>query len=151
MGFRRILVGVDGSENSLLAVRWAADLSNQIGGGLEVVAVHALGLLGHIDRERERVPVEQHRAQIERICHNEWCAPLSRVGVAHRTALLYGSPVQVLLEIADEEDADLIVLGSRGLGQNPDRLLGSTSAQVVNQSHRPVVVVPLPDTRPPKR
>jgi nucleotide-binding universal stress UspA family protein len=53
-----------------------------------------------------------------------------------------GDPVTVLLETAEREGADLVVVGSRGVGGHPDLLLGSTSHQVIRFSRRPVVVVP---------
>jgi nucleotide-binding universal stress UspA family protein len=47
-----------------------------------------------------------------------------------------------VLVAADDEDVDLIVLGSRGLGGYPELLLGSTSTQVAQHSSRPVTIVP---------
>jgi len=136
MKFDRILVAVDGSENSVAAVTWAADLASST--GAEVIAVHALGLLERIDRELE--PSEPHRDEIRQRFETEWCAPLD--GVRNRRLLRDGSAVPVLLGVADEEDVDLIVLGSRGLGGYPELLLGSTSTQVAQHSHRPVTIVP---------
>jgi nucleotide-binding universal stress UspA family protein len=49
-----------------------------------------------------------------------------------------------LLEVADEVDADLIAVGSRGLGGFPELLLGSTSTQLAQHSRRPVLIVPHP-------
>jgi nucleotide-binding universal stress UspA family protein len=54
-----------------------------------------------------------------------------------------GPPAAVVLAAADDADVDLIVLGSRGVGQYPEQLLGSTSTQVAQHSTRPVTVVPL--------
>jgi nucleotide-binding universal stress UspA family protein len=136
MKLDRIVVAVDGSENSVAAVRWAADLASTI--GAEVVAVHALGLLERMDTELQ--PSEPNRDEIQRRFETEWCAPLD--GVQSRRLLRDGSAVPVLLAVADEEDADLIVLGSRGLGGYPELLLGSTSTQVAQHSHRPVTIVP---------
>ena len=50
------------------------------------------------------------------------------------TELRDGNPVQVLLAVADEVDADLIVVGSRGFGGFPTLLLGSTSTQLAQHS-----------------
>jgi nucleotide-binding universal stress UspA family protein len=53
-----------------------------------------------------------------------------------------GHPVQVLLDVADDVDADMIVVGSRGFGGFPQMLLGSTSTQLAQHSRRPVLIVP---------
>jgi nucleotide-binding universal stress UspA family protein len=50
--------------------------------------------------------------------------------------------VQVIIAAAEEVRADLIVLGSRGMGGFPEQLLGSTSHQVAERSHLPVLIVP---------
>lgn len=140
MKLDRIVVAVDGSENSLAAVDWAADLAEAT--GAEVVAVHALGLLERLDDEA--VPAQPHRDEIAELFESTWCVPLDRDGVRCRRVLRDGNPVSVVLALAEEEDADLIVVGSRGLGGFPEQLLGSTSTQVAQRSRRPVAIVPLP-------
>jgi nucleotide-binding universal stress UspA family protein len=139
MKLERIVVAVDGSDNSLTAVDWAAQLAGLT--GAEVVAVHALGLLEHLEAE-DPVPAQPHRDEIQRRFETTWCAPLDRAGVRSRRFVRDGNPVSVVLAVAAEEDADLVVLGSRGLGGYPEQLLGSTSTQVAQRSTRPVAIVP---------
>jgi nucleotide-binding universal stress UspA family protein len=136
----RIIVAVDGSDNSLAAVGWAAGLAEAT--GAEVVAVHAVGLLEQLDEEGAPVASQPHRDEIQRQFEVTWCAPLDQASVRCRRLLRDGNPVSVLLAVADEEDADLLVLGSRGLGGYPEALLGSTSTQVAQHSSRPVTIVP---------
>jgi nucleotide-binding universal stress UspA family protein len=134
-----IVVGVDGSMNSLVAVEWAAGMATIC--GAEVVAVHALGLLEHLESTDEATGQTQ-RQQIQHRFETAWCAPLNRAHIPSRRQLRDGAPVAVLLRAAEDEDADLIVVGSRGLGGYPELLLGSTSTQVAQNSHRPVTIVP---------
>ena len=134
-----IVVAVDGSPGSARALAWAAGLASEV--GAEVVAVHALGLLEEIEPGR-KVPAQSHREEIRRRFEGEWCEVLDAEEVPCRRILRDGSAVPVLLAVADEVDADLIVLGSRGLGGSPGVLLGSTSTQVAQQSHRPVTIIP---------
>jgi nucleotide-binding universal stress UspA family protein len=139
MKLERIIVAVDGSANSVAAVDWAAGLAQAT--GAEVVAVHALGLLERVDDDAN-VPTQSHREEIRHRLETMWCEPLARAGVAYEPLLRDGSPVSVVLEVADEVEADVVVVGSRGLGGYPELLLGSTSTQIAQHSVRPVVIVP---------
>lgn len=137
----RIVVGVDGSANSRRALEWAVTVAGRF--GAEVVAVHAVGLLSHLGGGPP-VPSHGHLDELRQLFENEWCAPLAGCDVPHRMVTLDGPPVLVLLDAASREDADLIVVGSRGAGGFAELRLGSTSHQVVQHSTRPVLVVPPP-------
>jgi len=60
-----------------------------------------------------------------------------------------GKPWRTIRTVADELDAQPIVLGARGLGRVESMLLGSVSIAVIFHSKRPVLVVPHPDAEPP--
>jgi nucleotide-binding universal stress UspA family protein len=141
MTIRRIMVGVDGSEHARRATAWAAELADAVAG--EVVVVHALGLLHHT-AAGDTVPSDIHRDEIRDELERAWCQPLRNAGVPYRAELREGSPVTALLAAVDEVDADVVVLGSRGAGGFPGVLLGSTSTQIAQHIHRPVVIVPGP-------
>ncbi|HEV8064657.1 MAG TPA: universal stress protein [Acidimicrobiales bacterium] len=138
MNALRIVVAVDGSDSSLEAVKWAAGLARSL--QCEVVAVHALGLLEQIGSQAEPVPVEGHRQEIDNAFAERWCQPLMAAGVVYSRRLEYGRPADVILRHAQE--ADLIVLGHRRDRPRTGMIIGSTSAQVVQDSTCPVVVVP---------
>jgi nucleotide-binding universal stress UspA family protein len=139
MRIERIVVGVDGSDNSLAAVEWAAGMAALV--DAEVVAVHALGLLEALGAD-DPVPSFPHRDEIRDLFEKTWCAPLDTASVRSRRVLRDGSALPVLLDAAQEVGADLIVVGSRGLGGYPELLLGSTSTQVAQNADRPVAIVP---------
>jgi nucleotide-binding universal stress UspA family protein len=134
MNVRRILVGVDGSDNAQRALGWTIDLATAL--GAEVVAVHSLGLLE-----------SPHHDEIAEQFEQVWCAPLLDTDLPSFRVLRDGNPVQVIITVAEEQDVDLIVLGSRGVGGFPEQLLGSTSHQVAERTTRPVVIIP-PQHRP---
>ena len=136
---RRILVGVDGSDNGHRALEWAVYLAGEL--GAEVVVVHAAGLLAHLDPEHP-VPSHSHLEELRAALRSEWCGPLEGSGVPHRVLCLEGPAVLTLLSAIEAEDADLVVLGSRGTGGRAELMLGSTSLQVAEQSPRPVLIVP---------
>ena len=139
MKIERIVVGVDGSDNARTALRWAADLARAL--DAEIVAVHSVGLL-------ERFASGQHQqldtaiADARHLFDTDWCVVLDDPAVRSTRLLRDGNPVTVLLGIAQEFDAGLIVVGSRGLGGYPELLLGSTSTQIAQHSSRPVVIIP---------
>ncbi len=135
----RILVGVDGSSNARRALEWAVLIGEQF--DAEVVAVHAIGLLAHLG-EGPPVPSHSHLSEIKKVFESEWCAPLMASRVARRMLCMDGPPVMVLLDAAEREQAELIVVGSRGAGGFAELLLGSTSHQVAEHSRRPVLIVP---------
>lgn len=139
-----MVVGVDGSPNSLAAVTWAAGMAAL--SGARVVAVHSLGLLDRLRPDDEPVASSSHRDEIGEALRTVWCAPLLDAGVEHTCELRDGNPVTVLLATADEVGADLIVVGSRGLGGFPELLLGSTSTQVAQHASVPVTIIPAPGT-----
>jgi nucleotide-binding universal stress UspA family protein len=137
---RTIVVGVDGSDDAQRALAVAAELAGAVDG--EVVAVHARGLLERFEAGPAEGPAcdaDPIRCRFEQ----EWCRPLDVAGVPSRRVLREGAPVVVLLDVAREVDADLVVVGRRGSGAPIGAgALGSTSAQVVDGADRPVVVVP---------
>lgn len=69
-------------------------------------------------------------------------ARLEGDGVEVRPRLLMGPTVEVILELADEVDADWIVVASHGRGGLVHLLLGSVSEGLIRHATRPVVVVP---------
>ena len=135
----RIIVGVDGSDDSARALAWAAVLVEGTNG--EIVAVHAMGLLTRLD-DGSVVPSMGQRGHLVTLLEKEWCRPLVEASVVHRCVVVDGDPVTALLRTALEERADLIVVGCRGAGGHAGLALGSTSQQIVYQADRPVVVVP---------
>lgn len=141
MAIDTIVVGVDGSEDSLRAVEWTADLAAITRS--EVTAVHALGLLERFGQET--VPVESHKEAISHRFEVDWCAPLFARHTNYRCELVYGPPVPAILRIAKADRADLIVVGSRGVGGFNGLLLGSTSSQLVQHASCPITVIPRGD------
>ena len=137
---KRIVVGLDGSRGSLTALEWAIWLARC--SGAEILAVHAWrpshspSMLSSDGKESRR----QARVMFD----YTWCAPLTHAEVASRRIFAEGNPVSVLIRTAIAEEADLIVVGTRGLGGFAELLLGSVSQQLAAHSPLPVVVVPTP-------
>jgi nucleotide-binding universal stress UspA family protein len=117
--YSRIVVGTDGSDRSLIAVDHAARLAAVCSAELHVVTATSPGdttrvavKIGHDATKRHRVRVVEH--------------------------MRAGDPAFVLIEVADEVDADLIVVGNAGRMR---RSAGSVPNRVVHDSKRTVLIV----------
>ena len=69
---------------------------------------------------------------------------ISDAGLVTSETVLPGRPVQALLEFADQQQADLIVVGSSSRPTVAERLLGSVPLDLIKQSQRPVLVITHP-------
>lgn len=146
MAFARVVVGIDGSGGGDDALAWAIDWARR--SGAELVAVYAVGLLWN-SRSGSPVPSYAHRDEIRERFETEWAASLDRSGVPARKLLRDGPAASVLLSVADEEAADLVVVGKRGTGRFEAAMLGSSALQVAEHASCPVLIVP--DGHAPER
>ena len=140
-GIRRIAVGVDGSESSAAALKWAIRLAK--GMGSQVIAVYAIDIPVYL-LEPYDVPIqfdEDWRAAMKTEFEDRWCRPLKVAGVPYRAVTEDGRAASVVAAVADRENADVIVVGRRGRGGVAELLLGSASHELVLHSRRPVMVV----------
>jgi nucleotide-binding universal stress UspA family protein len=149
----RIVVGVDGSAGAEKALHWACAEARLRGATLHVVHAWTVPLIEAIpDASMLGVPrpgpsdeeVYEHlRRAAEDVldsCVRRGLADEDCAEVTLTQELLEGRPSRVLLESAG--DADLLVVGSRGLGGFQGLLLGSVCAQCVHHAPCPVVIVP---------
>ncbi|PAA90072.1 hypothetical protein BOX15_Mlig020566g1 [Macrostomum lignano] len=79
--------------------------------------------------------------QLERKVTSDWCLPYNLTD-ARWLCEYCGGPGPAIVKLAEDRGADLLVMGSRGLGTVRRTVLGSVSAYVVHHSSVPVVVVP---------
>jgi nucleotide-binding universal stress UspA family protein len=140
-GIRRIAIGVDGSESSAAALKWAIRLAK--GMGSQVIAVYAVDIPVYFP-EPEELPFvldQEWRAGMKSEFEDRWCKPLKVAGVRYRAVMEDGRAATVIADVAEREKADVIVVGRRGRGGVAELLLGSTSHELVLHSRRPVMVV----------
>jgi nucleotide-binding universal stress UspA family protein len=144
---RTILLGTDGSRGSFAAVEWSARLAEI--SGAEIVAAHILTYNREFLRDLTLDTIRTWRRELVHDLETGWTDQLRSIGVRHRCVLVEDdSPAGGLLNVAQREQADLIVVGSRGREALGGRLLGGTSYKLVHHADRPVVVVPPAPRRP---
>jgi len=137
-----IVVGVDGSKGADRAVRWSAELAIET--SARVLAVFAVPRVETWNRAVLVTDTGLIARQLRALLRGPWTEPLRQAGVAHKTRVVRGDPAEQLLRVADERDADVIVIGAKSHGNLHDVILGGTAHKVANSTHRPVVLVPTP-------
>jgi len=138
-----IVVGVDGSEGSKRALEWAAGEAKLRRLPLTALlawqwptGIYGAGWMGVTPEVAE----DLRKAAERRL--EETCAAVAPAleGVEVTRSVVEGPPAQALLQAA--EDADLLVVGTRGHGGFVGLLLGSVSQQCATHSPCPIVIVP---------
>ena len=145
MAYKTIVVGTDGSSSSFRAVRVAAQLAGATGATLvltcayrpmperdRAAAAEQLGDLAY--KVAGATPAEDAlRAAREQAVDSG--------AAAVDTLAAVGDAVDVLVDIANERDADLVVVGNRGLNSLAGRLLGSVPSTLTHRAHCDVLIV----------
>ncbi len=135
-----VVVGVNGSDHSLRALRWAADYAADAGLRLVVVWAWQIAIVGGpfypvaVDFESAA------KDAVDALARTVTEAGIEGVDVEQLP--VEGQPAAQLLGAADNAHASLIVVGARGATGIAGALLGSVSDQVVHHAKVPVVVVP---------
>jgi nucleotide-binding universal stress UspA family protein len=139
-----IVVGVDGSDGSRRALRWAADEARLRGTPLAVVyawqpsaAVYAGSGWTSVDEGLFEDLLRAARERLDRTCAS--VAP-ALDGLDVETEVVEGPAAATLIDEAS--DAEMLVVGSRGHGGFAGLLLGSVSVQCAHHSPCPLVIVP---------
>ncbi len=135
-----IVVGVDGSDGSLLAVRWSAKLASNL--AAEVHAVHVESRAALWEFSAIQIDIGSYLDELRSLLDGMWTQPLRDADVVCHTELVRGDPATELLRSADALEADLVVVGARKHATLHDLFLGGTAHKLVNRANRPVVVVP---------
>jgi len=137
-----VVVGVDGSDSSLQALRWAASIARSTGANLTAVmawhptSLNNLATVGWAAYPGDWDPAANARSVLDRAIATVFDAD---VPADLTSAVLEGITAPALIEFSAE--ADMLVLGSRGHGGFAGLLLGSVSAACAEHAKVPVLVV----------
>lgn len=142
--YDRILVAVDGSDISLLALSQAVELAKAFGSELTLLSV--------IDKFKLPFSVEyglgaqeSHEQLVRGVLENlnEVTVELgeSHPDIRVDPRVEEGRPAKIIVDVAEEEDFDLIVMGSQGFGLIAGWFLGSVSNEVAHSCTKPLLIV----------
>lgn len=139
--YKRIVVGYDGSQNSERALERATELAKISGGRIKVVtAVDIAPFASFPDPGVYARLIDSAKEDAERM-QSAALEKLKEGGINAEGGVLEGSPADAILTSASEFKADLVVVGRRGIRGLKRFLMGSVSANVVNNSNCDVLVV----------
>lgn len=134
---RRVVVGVDGSEDSKLALRWAVEYAGSLGGEVEAVAAPEIKMTAALTdsptgEDYLRDASERLDKAIAEVVGDATTVPAKRTVTGDRAA-------RALVEVA--RGADVLVIGSSGQGELPGMHIGSTTNYCVHHAPCPVMVL----------
>jgi nucleotide-binding universal stress UspA family protein len=133
----RIVVGVDGSESSAHALRWAAEEARARGSGLEVIQAWEanIGVIPPASGSAEPFKRQANEILSEAVTS----LPTDERPANIDSRAVHGKAAAALIDAS--AGADLLVVGSHGHGGVAGALLGSVSRRVAEHAHCPVVIV----------
>lgn len=144
MEFKTVVVGYDGSSNGREALRVASDATGEGGTVHVVTAFHAPPrheVAAMIAALPDEFKTSYDVLAIPRDQLNEATTWLADRGIQNKGHFVEDDPASAILDTADQVDADLIVVGSRGLGRGTRFVRGSVSSRVASHARRTFIVV----------
>jgi nucleotide-binding universal stress UspA family protein len=143
--FTRIVVGTDGSETAAEAVRQAVDLAKLAGAQLSIVSAYEPVPKRRLQGEQEGAPADvQHeigpREDVNLVL-DAAAAEAKKAGLDVQTHPVEANPAEAILEVAEETDADLIVVGNKGMTGARRFLLSSVPNNVSHHAPCSVIIV----------
>lgn len=143
--FTNIMIAVDGSAESLQAVRQALALIER-GLRAEVALVNvqeAASLLELATQDSDAIAAAAVEAGEHLMA--QAAALLDAAGVGYSMEVVLGEPSTALVDLAEQINADLVLLGARGMGAVESALVGSVSKAVISRCSQPVLIVRMPE------
>jgi nucleotide-binding universal stress UspA family protein len=143
---RAIVVGTDGSETAEKAVREAAALASQVGASIDIVSAYAPNSNQRLREEGRQAPED---TQWRLTVREDVDAKLRDAqGIAEEAGVTEvnlhareGDPADAILDVAEERDSDLIVVGNKGMSGAKRFLLGSVPNKVSHHAPCSVLIV----------
>jgi nucleotide-binding universal stress UspA family protein len=143
--FKRIVVGTDGSETATQAVRQAIELARLTGASLSLVSAYQPASDRRVQAEQAAAPADVQyeigpREDVNLIL-DAGAAEAKQQGIEVQTHPVEADPADAILNVAEETNADLIVVGNKGMTGARRYLLGSVPNNVSHHAPCSVIIV----------
>ncbi len=152
--YDKILVPLDGSRFSTLALNHAADMAPRYGAALVLVGVvEHVSIIPPVDPigvtspvaanttvEQARVTEANDRERIRRYLSRK-VSEIRKQGISAESVIEVGKPADAIMKTARKKKADLIIMATHGRGGLERAFMGSVADQVIRESRQPVLVV----------
>jgi nucleotide-binding universal stress UspA family protein len=143
--FGSIVVGTDGSETASEAVRQATELAKAVGAKVHVVSAYEPVGNQRLRSERQEAPDDvqwmvNEREDVDATLKDAQ-ERISGAGVDVTTHARQGDPADAILDVAEEEKADLIIVGNKGMTGAKRFLLGSVPNKVSHHAPSSVMII----------
>jgi nucleotide-binding universal stress UspA family protein len=143
--FKSIVVGTDGSETATQAVHQATELAGSVGAKLELVSAYAPVSEQRLSEERRQAPEDLQWAINPREDVDATLEAAAEIvkaaGVEVNVYARQGDPADAILDVAEEQDADLIIVGNKGMTGAKRFLLGSVPNKVSHHAPCSVLII----------
>jgi nucleotide-binding universal stress UspA family protein len=137
---KAIVVGTDGSDTAAQALEEAADLAKSTGAMLHIVSAYVPASSGGSSNDERQSWMVGPDAQVDSVL-NEAAGAMQAHGIESKSHARRGDPADALLSVAEEQNADLIVVGNRGMAGAKRFLLGSVPNKVSHHAPCSVLIV----------
>jgi nucleotide-binding universal stress UspA family protein len=143
--FKTIVVGTDGSDTATQAVRQAVDLARAVGAKLEIVSAYEPVPAERLSHERRQAPEDLQwaigpREDVDATL--EAAAEVARqAGVPLDVYARQGDPADAVIDVAEEREADLVIVGNKGMTGAKRFLLGSVPNKVSHHAPCSVLII----------
>jgi len=136
--FNRILLATDGSKHSVRSADYAIQLAEQFNGTIDVIyVVDEQTSKSDVLHNDSKYEIELKRKEKIRFVLEQ----LDVTDIEYNVQILHGQPGPAIVEFANTNDFDCVVIGSRGLNNLQTMILGSVSHKVAKRANCPVLIV----------
>ena len=142
---QKIVVGTDGSDTAAQAVIQAGELAEKLGASLVIVSAFDPVSTARLEKERADAPADvewtiNEREDVDAML-SQISAPMEERNIDVKIAARQGNPAEAILDVAEEEGADLIVVGNKGMAGARRFLLGSVPNKISHHAPCSVLIV----------